>query len=106
MSMDDFFKKYDEGLQAFRRELAERCTKLLQEIHPGVTVTFTEHRVDPCELCGSDNTTEIMEEIINMPNVKRPRGIFCNGCGRQTPAVITMRSPGVGTFYVYEDEGT
>jgi len=104
--MDDFFKKQDEALQRIRRELAERLTKLLQEIHPSVEVHFIEHRVDPCELCGSDNTTEIMEGIINMPNVKRPRGVFCNGCGRQIPAVITMRSPGVGTFYVYEDEGT
>ena len=40
MSMDDFFKKQDEALQAFRDELAERCTKLLQEIHPGVEVHF------------------------------------------------------------------
>ena len=42
MSMDDFFKKYDEGLQAFRHALAKRVTELLQKTHPGVEVHFIE----------------------------------------------------------------
>lgn len=43
-----------------------------------------------CPKCLSLNTTLIEERTTSFPNAFRPKGIFCNCCGRQTPDFVKL----------------